>query len=71
MGKLSERQKWSLVWAGWAAYFAIAEHQALRLDHPHAPLSSHIRWLLGVHRKSKLGKAIFVGFFAWFAAHIW
>ncbi len=69
--KLSERQRWGIVWSAWAGYFAVAETHALRRKHPHAPLSAHLRWLLGVHRKSKLGKAIFVAFFAWLAAHLW
>lgn len=69
--KLSERQKWAVVWSAWAGYFAIAETHALRGKHPHAPLSAHLRWVLGVHRKSKLGKLLFAGFFAWLAAHLW
>lgn len=71
MNKLSERQRWALMWATWAAAFGIAENRALASKHPHAPLSSHLRWVLGVHRKSKLGKVLFVGFFAWLAAHLW
>lgn len=71
MLKLTERQRWACVWAAWGAYFAVAETHALKTAHPHAPLSAHLRWILGVHRKSKLGKAIFVGFFAWLAAHLW
>jgi hypothetical protein len=69
--QMSERQKWALVWCGWAAFFIGAESAALASKHPHAPLSSHLRWLFGVHKKSKLGKVVFVGFFAWLAAHLW
>lgn len=69
--KLTERQKWGIVWSSWAAYFAVAESAALRGKHPHAPLSSHLRWVLGVHKKSKLGKAVFAAFFTWLFLHLW
>src|SRR4051812_20647259 len=57
MNKLTERQQWGCVWLTWAGFFIAAEAKALATEHPHAPLSAHLRWVLGVHRKSKLGKA--------------
>lgn len=69
--QLTERQKWGAVWITWGTIFAVAETKALKTDHPHAPLSAHLRWVLGVHRKSKLGKAVFGAFFAWLFFHLW
>jgi len=71
MNKLSDVQRWRLVWIAWATFFAAAETQALRTKHPHAPLSFHLREVLGVHKKSKLGKAVFAGFFTWLFLHLW
>ncbi len=71
MNKMSERTRWRLIWAAWVGYFAAAETKALRSKHPHAPLSAHLRWVLGIHRKSKLGRLLFWGFFGWLAKHLW
>lgn len=67
---MSERSKWAVIWTIWGIYFAVAETKAIRTAHPHAPLSAHLRWCFGVHRKSILGKAVFGGVFAWLAMHL-
>lgn len=71
MNKLTERQTWAAVWLAWTGFFIVAETKALATKHPQAPLSAHLRWVLGVHRKSKLGKALFWGFFTWLFFHLW
>lgn len=68
---MSERGKWGAVWIGWAVYFTAAEAAALRSKHPDAPLSAHLRWVLGVHKGSKIGFTTFAGFFGWLGWHLW
>lgn len=68
---MNERQKWGVAWLGWATTFGVLETLAVHSKHPHAPLSAHLRWILGVHKKSKLGLATFAGFFGWLGYHLW
>lgn len=68
---MSERGKWGVVWLGWASYFAVAEAAALRTRHPDAPLSAHLRWVFGVHKRSVLGRVGFAAFFLWLFDHLW
>jgi hypothetical protein len=53
----NQRVRWAAVWAGWGAYFVAAEYVALRSGHPDAPLSSHLRFLLGVKKQSRHTRA--------------
>lgn len=66
-----KRKFWGCVWAGWVAYFTIAEVAAIESECAEAPLSAHLNWVLGFKRKSKVGISIFVGFFTWLFLHLW
>lgn len=66
--------KWSLVWAGWALAFVVAEGIALASDQPEAPLSYHLRRALGVHKKTahhRLGQVAFGSGTLWLGWHLW
>lgn len=66
----SHLRRWRLVWIAWAAFFAVAETKAMKSGHACAPLSWHMRHVLGVRRRSKLGRAVFAGAAAWLTAHL-
>lgn len=71
---MTKRQQWGLVWATWAASFLVAESMALRTDLPEAPLSNHLRWVLGIPKKSKhtvAGKVLYIGGAAWLWRHLY
>lgn len=69
--RMSERTRWRIIWVIFAAYFTAAETVAIRSGHPDAPLSAHLRWAFGVHRRSRLGKLAFGGFALWLFRHLW
>lgn len=69
-----DERKWRIVWASWAAFFAVAETVALRSGHDHAPLSHHMRHVFGVNRQSphrRLGQLAYASGVAWLAVHLW
>ncbi len=71
---MTPRARWGAVWAGWAAYFAVAEWAALRSGHPDAPLSSHLRYVLGVRKRSvhtRAGQVAAVAGAVWLADHLY
>nr|WSW58471.1 hypothetical protein OG513_07685 [Streptomyces sp. NBC_00998] len=71
---MTPRARWALVWAGWAAYFATAEYIALRSGHDDAPLSSHLRYVLGARKRSlhtRAGQVAAVAGVVWLAAHLY
>lgn len=66
--------KWALVWGAWAMAFVVAEGIALASDHPHAPLSHHLRRVFGVHKTSvhhRLGQVAFGSGTLWLGWHLW
>lgn len=68
---MTERGRWGLAWLGWATAFGVLEAKAVRSGEADAPLSAHLRYVLGVHKRSKLGFAAFAGFFGWLGLHLW
>jgi hypothetical protein len=69
-----QRRKWATIWVGWGVYFATAEYVALRSGHPNAPLSSHLRTILGAKKKSRhtrAGQLIAAASIAWLADHLY
>ena len=71
---MSTRKQWSVVWGGWVAYFAIAEYLALRTDEYDAPLTAHMRYVLGAKRQPALrtvGQVALVGSVAWLIDHLY
>lgn len=71
---MSPRAKWSIVWGGWVAYFAVAEYLAIRAEEYDAPLTAHMRYVLGAKRQPayrSAGQLAFVGGVAWLADHLW
>ncbi|WP_369199153.1 hypothetical protein [Streptomyces djakartensis] len=70
----NERTRWAAIWAAWGAYFAAAEYVAVRSKHPDAPLSSHLRLILGVKKQSRHTRAGQVAAAAgviWLADHLY
>jgi hypothetical protein len=68
------RTKWSIVWAGWAGYFAVAEYVALKSAEADAPLSSHLRGILGIRsvsRHRRMGQLAFVSGTVWLLDHLY
>ncbi|MGW6949015.1 hypothetical protein ACWGHD_19075 [Streptomyces xanthophaeus] len=71
---MTPRARWAAVWAGWAAYFAAAEYIALRSGHDDAPLSSHLRYVLGARKRSlhtRAGQVAAVAGVVWLAEHLY
>jgi hypothetical protein len=66
--------KWSIVWATWAAAFVVAEGIALASKEPTAPLSYHLRRTLGVHKRSvhhRVGQVAFTSGTLWLGWHLY
>jgi hypothetical protein len=62
------------VWLGWAAYFTAAEYAALRGGHPDAPLSAHLRRVLGARKRdlhTRAGQVCAVAGVVWLADHLY
>jgi hypothetical protein len=71
---VSPRAKWAVVWTGWALYFTAAERIALRGGHPDAPLSAHLRFVLGARKRSlhtRAGQVCAVAGVVWLADHLY
>lgn len=66
---MTTERKWQLVWASWAAAFAVAETIALRGKHPHAPLSHHTRKVLRAG-ESRAGSIVIIGGAGWLVHHL-
>lgn len=70
----NQRTRWAAVWAGWAVYFGVAEYVALRSGSPDAPLSSHLRFLLGTQKRSqhtRAGQVAAAAGVIWLADHLY
>jgi len=68
---VSTRAKWTMVWAGWAAYFAVAEYMALRVDEYDAPrslVSVCLRTAEAVPQMGTEGRIVFVHLSAMYSA---
>lgn len=71
---MTTRAKWTMVWAGWAAYFAVAEYVAMRADEYDAPLTAHLRYMLGCRRQTAArtaGQVAYVAGMLLLAAHLY
>ncbi|KAF4408644.1 hypothetical protein GCU69_13170 [Streptomyces lycii] len=70
---MNARTRWAVIWAGWVAYFCIAETIAVRSRQPYAPLCAYLRPALGaggsrVHRAA--GTVVVGTAVAWFIPHV-
>lgn len=68
------KNPWRYIWAGWIIYFAAAERQSLKNGAADAPLSWHLRWVLGIksHKAHKfIGAVAFWGGIAWLYRHLY
>jgi hypothetical protein len=71
---MSTRAKWSLVWGGWVAYFAIAEVLAIKTEEYDAPLTAHMRYVLGAKRQPAhrtVGQVALAGGVIWLVDHLY
>ncbi|MFJ9413081.1 MULTISPECIES: hypothetical protein [unclassified Streptomyces] len=71
---MSTRTKWSIVWAGWVAYFVAAEVAAIRTAEYDAPLTAHMRYALGAKRHPLIrtaGQAALLGGVVWLVDHLY
>lgn len=72
---MSTRAKWSIVWGSWAAAFGVAEYIAIRSGEYDAPLSAHMRYLLGAKHPSTLrrasGAVLYVAGTVWLIDHLY
>jgi len=62
-----------MVWGAWGASFAIAEYIALRGGHPDAPLSAHLKYVLGTEGKAHrtVGQAALGYGLLWIVTHLY
>ncbi len=70
----NQRTRWAVIWTGWGIYFAAAECVALRSGCPDATLSSHLRFMLGVKKKShhtRAGQLVAAAGVLWLADHLY
>jgi hypothetical protein len=66
--------KWQLVWGSWGLAFVAAETIALASGNPEAPLSHHLRRVLGVRKTTvhhRLGQVSFATGALWLTYHLW
>lgn len=66
--------KWTAVWATWFLAFVVAETIANMSDDPNAPLSHHMRQVLGVRRQPmhrRIGQVAFASGAAWLTQHLY
>lgn len=71
---MSTRAKWSIVWGSWVMAFAVAEFIAVRTEEYDAPLTAHMRYVLGAKRQPAhrtVGQAVFAGGVIWLVDHIY
>lgn len=71
---MSTRAKWSIVWGGWVTAFGVAEYIALKSGEYDAPLSAHLRYVLGVKRQPALrtaGQVVLAGGVVWIVDHLY
>jgi hypothetical protein len=71
---VTSRARWGAVWLTWVALFAAAEGAALRSGHSDAPLSSHLRTVLGARRRpvvATAGRVAYVAGAVWLYAHLY
>lgn len=71
---MSTKAKWGCVWGTWAAYFAVAEYVAIKSGEYDAPLSAHLRCILGakhpVLARRVAGAFVLAGGSAWLIDHL-
>lgn len=68
------KKTWHAIWLGWAVYFAISERKSLKSGQEFAPLSWHLRWVLGIksHKAHRIvGEVAFWGFVGWLWRHLY
>ena len=72
---VSTRAKWSIVWGSWVVAFAIAETIAVRSDEYDAPLSAHLRYVLGARHPHPVrrasGAVIYAAGAVWLIDHLY
>jgi len=72
---VTTRAKWSIVWGSWVVAFAIAETVAIRSGEYDAPLSAHLRYVLGAKHphpvRRTAGQAVLVGSAVWLIDHLY
>ncbi len=71
---MTTRAKWSLVWAGWVTYFAVAEYVAIKTDEYDAPLTAHMRYVLGAKRQPAhrtAGQVVLATGVIWLVDHLY
>jgi hypothetical protein len=62
------------VWGGWVAYFAVAEIIAVRTAEYDAPLTAHMRYVLGAKRQPAhrtVGQVVLAGGIIWVVDHLY
>lgn len=74
-GKMAGSERtWRWVWLGFAGYFAIAETVAIKSGDPYAPLSHHLRAILGIRKKPMYkyaGQVALGSTLIWLVAHLY
>lgn len=72
---VSTRAKWSIVWGSWAAAFGVAEFIAIKSGEYDAPLSAHLRYVLGAKHPSLTrrtsGALIYAAGTVWLVDHLY
>lgn len=65
---------WRMIWAGWIAYFAVAEYAALKAENPKAPFSYFMRHTLGIKQHpmhQRAGQVVFGAGIVWLVSHLY
>lgn len=71
---MSTRAKWSIVWGSWAAAFGIAEYIAIHTEEYDAPLTAHLRYVLGAKRQPAhrtVGQVALAAGVIWLVDHLY
>lgn len=65
---------WRLGWLSWLGWFAFLERRALKSAVNYAPLTWHLRYVLGIEKHKAhrfVGKVAFFYFFGWMWRHLY
>lgn len=68
---MTTERRWACVWGAWVLSFAVAETIALRTDHPHAPLSHHLRKHTHILGKHAIGRVVLLAGAGWLHRHLY
>lgn len=68
---MTTEQRWACVWGGLTVAFTVAEVVAVRSDHPHAPLSHHLRKHTHILGKHSIGKVVLLTGANWLYRHLY